>query len=173
MKPTRAGSTAVIFLVVEVCCHDKYLHCTDPKLVGERVNITFRWIRNHLSRCPLGAGIVCCLAICARGSSVSSSEGMDWSALGFWVHLLVLYVFFCICGPRCCRTLTAGTCCILGETLFWCNSETALFSLSHGRFFQEPDPFGAVGGWEEGRGGEERRATGRQNVRPHFPPPLP
>ena len=77
-------------LVMDGCCLDEYLHCTDPELKGERVNITFRWIRNHLSRCPLGTGVVCCLPTCARGSSVSTSAGCDGSGLVLWSLLWVL-----------------------------------------------------------------------------------
>ena len=57
-------------LVMDGCCQDEYLHCTDPLQGGERVNITFRWIRNHVPRCPLAAGVVCCLPTCAKGSFV-------------------------------------------------------------------------------------------------------
>ena len=60
-------------LVMDGCCQDEYLHCTDPLQGGERVNITFRWIRNHVPRCPLAAGVVCCLPTCAKGSLVSSN----------------------------------------------------------------------------------------------------
>ena len=41
-------------------CQVEYLHSTEPKLHGERVNITFRWIKNHVPQCPVGAG--CCIA---------------------------------------------------------------------------------------------------------------
>ena len=43
-------------LVTDGRCQDEYLHSTDPKLHGERVNIIFRWLKNHLPQCPLGAG---------------------------------------------------------------------------------------------------------------------
>ena len=33
---------------------------------------TFRWIRNHVPRCPLAAGVVCCLPTCVEGSSIST-----------------------------------------------------------------------------------------------------
>ena len=39
-------------LVMDGCCQDEYLHCTDPRLGGERVKVTFRWIRNHLHHVP-------------------------------------------------------------------------------------------------------------------------
>ena len=58
-------------LVMDGCCQDENLHCTDPLQGGERVNITFRWIRNHVPRCPLATDIVCCLPKCAKGSLVS------------------------------------------------------------------------------------------------------
>ena len=60
-------------LVMDGCCQDEYLHCTDPLRGGERVNITFRWIRNHVPRCLLATGVVCCLPTCAKGSLVSSN----------------------------------------------------------------------------------------------------
>ena len=60
-------------LVMDGSCQDEYLHCTDPLRGGERVNITFRWIRKHVPQCPLAAGVVCCLPTCAKGSHVSSN----------------------------------------------------------------------------------------------------
>ena len=38
------------------------------------MNITFRWIRNHVPRCPLAAGVVCChLALnCIAGLRAAS-----------------------------------------------------------------------------------------------------
>ena len=71
-------------------CQDEYLHSTDPKLQGERVNITFRWIKNHLPQCLVGAGVVCCLPTCVRGSPVSAGTGMEWPVLDFWGFLLIL-----------------------------------------------------------------------------------
>ena len=42
-------------------------------LVGEqeRIDITLRWVKQHVSSCPLfKAGVACCLPTCAHGSSV-------------------------------------------------------------------------------------------------------
>ena len=50
-------------LVMDGRCQDEYLHCTEPLQGGERVKITFRWIRNHVHRCPLATGVVCCLLL--------------------------------------------------------------------------------------------------------------
>ena len=60
-------------LVMDGRCQDEYLHCTEPLQGGERVNVTFRWIRNHVPRCTLAAGVVCCLPTWAKGSLVSSN----------------------------------------------------------------------------------------------------
>ena len=65
-------------LVTDGRCQDENLHSTDPKLHGERVNIIFRWLKNHLPQCPLGAGVVCCLPTCVRGSSVPVTAGLEW-----------------------------------------------------------------------------------------------
>ena len=56
-------------LVMDGQCQDELLHCTDPGLEQERINVTFRWIRQHTTSCPLRAGVVCCLPTCAQGFS--------------------------------------------------------------------------------------------------------
>ena len=57
-------------LVMDGQCQDGFLHCTDPGLEQERINVTFRWIRQHTTSCPLRAGVVSCLPTCAQGFSV-------------------------------------------------------------------------------------------------------
>ena len=64
-------------LVMDGRCQYEYLHSTDPRLDGERVNITFRWLKNHLPQCPLGTGVVCCLPTCVKGLPVPECTG-DW-----------------------------------------------------------------------------------------------
>ena len=54
-------------------CQDEYLHCASPGLAGRRVNITYRWFRNHTSSCPLAAGVLGSLPTCAHGSPVLGS----------------------------------------------------------------------------------------------------
>ena len=71
-------------LVMDGRCQDEYLHSTDPRLQAGRVNITFRWIKDHLPQCLVGAGVVCCLPTCVGGSSVSTSAGMAWPVWDFW-----------------------------------------------------------------------------------------
>ena len=54
--------------VMDGLCQDEFLHCTSPGLERVRMNITFRWIRQHTSFCPLfKAGVLCCLPTCAKG----------------------------------------------------------------------------------------------------------
>ena len=87
-------------LVMDGCCQDEYLHCTEPLQGGERVNITFRWIRNHVPRCPLAAGIVCCLPTCAKGSHVSPNTELILPGLLSVVLLALLgWGFFFLISP--------------------------------------------------------------------------
>ena len=87
---TLAGCTTLIFWSWMVAVRTSFFHCTVPTLHGKRVNITFRWIKNNLPQCPVGAGVVCCLPTCARGSHVSASARIEWSSWGLIVFLLVL-----------------------------------------------------------------------------------
>ena len=77
-------------LVMDGQCQDEFLHRTDPYREQERINITFRWIKQDPSPCPLfKARVVCCLPTCAQGSSVpvtgnsvSGVLGASWFLLG-------------------------------------------------------------------------------------------
>ena len=40
-------------LVMDGQCQDEFLHCTGCGREQERINITFRWIKQHVSSCPL------------------------------------------------------------------------------------------------------------------------
>ena len=76
-------------------CQDEFLHCTDPGSEQERINVTFRWIKQHVATCPfLRTGVACCLPTCAQGSSVSVTElvekGAAWGLLVLQVVLLIL-----------------------------------------------------------------------------------
>ena len=79
-------------LVMDGRCQDKFLHRTDPCREQERINITFRWIKQHVSSCPLfRTGVACCLPTCAQGLSVpvigNSGYGIFWV---FWLLFCVL-----------------------------------------------------------------------------------
>ena len=58
-------------LVLDGQCQDEFLHCTDPASDQERINVTFRWIKQHVASCSfLRTVVACCLPTCARGLSV-------------------------------------------------------------------------------------------------------
>ena len=76
-------------LVMDGQCQDEFLHRTDPGREQDRINITFRWVKQHASSCPLlKAGVACCLPTCAKGSSVpvmgNTVNGVFW-AFGFFL----------------------------------------------------------------------------------------
>ena len=82
-------------LVMDGRCQDKFLHRTDLVREQERINITIRWIKQHVSSCPLfGTGVVCCLPACAKGLSVpvvgNSGNGVFWA---LWLLFSVLCVW--------------------------------------------------------------------------------
>ena len=57
-------------LVMDGQCQDEFLHRTDPGREQDRINITFRWVKQHVPSCLLfKAGVACCLPTCAQGSS--------------------------------------------------------------------------------------------------------
>ena len=58
-------------LVMDGQCQDEFLHRTNRGREQDRINITFRWVKQHVSSCPMfKAGVACCLPTCAQGSSV-------------------------------------------------------------------------------------------------------
>ena len=71
-------------LVMDGQCQDEFLHCTDSGLEQERINVPFRWIKQHVASCRhLRTGVVCCLPACAQGLSVSVTEFvLVWRCLG-------------------------------------------------------------------------------------------
>ena len=70
-------------LVMDGQCQDEFLHCTDPGLEQERINVTFRWIKQHTVSCPLRTGVACCLPTCAQGLSILVAgvveKGIIWA----------------------------------------------------------------------------------------------
>ena len=58
--PDSKGSSCCLgdgdILVMDGQCQDEFLHCMGPGLEQGRINVTFRWIRQHASSCPLRTG---------------------------------------------------------------------------------------------------------------------
>ena len=65
-------------LVMDGTCQDEYLHCTSPGLADKRVKITYRWIRYHTLSCPLAAGMLGSLPVCAKGLPVLGSVSVGF-----------------------------------------------------------------------------------------------
>ena len=83
-------------LVMDGQCQDEFLHRTDPGREQERINVTFRWVKQQVSSCPLlKAGVACCLPTCAKGSSVPVMGNIVNDV--FWVLWFLLGVL-CIWG---------------------------------------------------------------------------
>ena len=84
-------------LVMDGQCQDEFLHCTDPGRKQERINVTFRWVKQHVSSCPLfKAGVACCLPTCAQGCSfpVTGDFGFGFGVFwAFWFLLGVLCIW--------------------------------------------------------------------------------
>ena len=73
-------------LVMDGQCQDEFLHRTSPGRDQERINITFRWVKQHVSSCPLfKAGWH---AVCQRVRRVHQ----------FLVRGMLLLAFFGFCG---------------------------------------------------------------------------
>ena len=94
-------------LVMDGQCQDEFLHRTDPGREQERINVTFRWIKQHVATCPfLRTGVASCLPTCAQGSSVSVKElvgkGAAWGLLVLLMVLLILGVLALLIYPLVC-----------------------------------------------------------------------
>ena len=122
-------------LVIDGRCQDEYLHCTDPRLDEERVKITFRWLKNHVPQCPLGAGVACCLPTCVKGLPVPVCVGLDRLVLNsgrvLWFLLgmgLLLLAFLALVGlwQRKSKYFWAKPLCSFQDTFlsFWHARET-------------------------------------------------
>ena len=80
-------------LVMDGQCQDEFLHRTSSGREQDRINITFRWVKQHVPSCPLfKAGVACCLPTCAQGSS-DPVMGTNGVFVFFWFLLGVLCIW--------------------------------------------------------------------------------
>ena len=77
-------------LVMDRRYQDGYLHCTDHRLGGERVNVNLPVDQEPCTSMSLGLRVVCCLPTCVKSSPVSTSASLAWPGLFLSVCLLVL-----------------------------------------------------------------------------------
>ena len=74
-------------LVTDGLTQLEYVHCTASGLQGPRVNLTFRWVAQHIASCPLAGADGCVLPSCVQGLAEPGPRG-DWSGENKWVLLL-------------------------------------------------------------------------------------
>ena len=82
-------------LVMDGLAQSEYEHCTASGLQGPRVNLTFRWVAQHIASCPLAGVVGCVLPSCVQGLAEPSSRwlgegGNKWSS--FWGLVLFLLI---------------------------------------------------------------------------------
>ena len=70
VKRARVGFAMVTFWSWMENVRTSILTVLVPGLADRRVNITYRWIRNHIPSCPVAAGVLGSLPTCAHGSPV-------------------------------------------------------------------------------------------------------
>ena len=64
-------------LVMDGLTQSEYVHCTASGLQGPRVNLTFRWVAQHITSCPLAGAVGCVLPSCVQGlAEAGFSRGM-------------------------------------------------------------------------------------------------
>ena len=74
-------------LVMDGLTQSEYVHCTASGLQGPRVNLTFRWVAQHIASCPLAGVVGCVLPSCVQGLAEPGPRG-DGSGENKWVLLL-------------------------------------------------------------------------------------
>ena len=76
-------------LVMDGLAHSKYEHCTVSGLQGPRVNLTYRWITQHTTFCPLAGVVGCALPTCVQGLAEPGSRRLgvgedEWISVWDW-----------------------------------------------------------------------------------------
>ena len=90
-------------LVMDGLTQSEYVHCTASGLQGPRVNLTFRWVAQHIASCPLAGAVGCVLPSCVQGLAEPGPQGEwdwrnKWSSLWGLVLLLLILVSVLLVG---------------------------------------------------------------------------
>ena len=90
-------------LVMDGLTQSEYVHCTASGLQGPRVNLTFRWVAQHIASCPLAGAVGCVLPSCVQGLAEPGPRGEwgwgnKWSSLWGLVLLLLILVSVLLVG---------------------------------------------------------------------------
>ena len=67
-------------------------------LQGPRVNLTFRWVAQHITSCPLAGVMGCVLPSCVQGLAEPDPQGYKWSSSWGLVLLLIILVSVLLIG---------------------------------------------------------------------------
>ena len=62
-------------LVMDGLTQSEYVHCTASGLQGPRVNLTFRWVAQHIASCSLAGAVGCVLPSCVQGLAEPGPRG--------------------------------------------------------------------------------------------------
>ena len=87
-------------LVMDGLAQLESAHRTVSGLQGSRVNLTFRWVAQHIASCPLAGVVGCVLPSCVQGLAEPDSRGLGVEGenkwISFWglVLLLSVLVFY-------------------------------------------------------------------------------
>ena len=77
-------------LVMDGKAQDQFEHWTEAGVQGERINLTYRWIKRHDPGCVSAtAGVLCCLPSCAEGLSVHRTPGGLGEGFFPWIGLVL------------------------------------------------------------------------------------
>ena len=71
-------------LVMYGLTQSEYVHCTASGLQGPRVNLTYRWVAQHIASCPLAGAVGCVLPSCVQGLAEPGSR-REWGWRNKWV----------------------------------------------------------------------------------------
>ena len=104
--------------VMDGQCQDEFRHCTDPCSDQERIDIKFRWVKQHVATCLfLRTGVACCLPTCAQVFSLSGTELVEKGS--FWAPPLCLVHLegaSFACHPPCVYKVWVSKMCLLLDT---------------------------------------------------------
>ena len=91
-------------LVMDGLTQSEYVHCTASGLQGPLVNLTFRWVAQHIASCPVAGAVGCVLPSCVQGLAEPGPRGewgwgSKWSSSWGLVLLLLILVSVLLIGP--------------------------------------------------------------------------
>ena len=101
-------------LVMDGKAQDQFEHWTEAGVQGERINLTYRWIKRHDPGCVSATtGVLCCLPSCAEGLSVhrtpSGLSELFYPLLCLVFAILVIVVgLWWLLGPAPCGGVIAA-----------------------------------------------------------------